>query len=80
VCRDPGSRRTDDQERAAFTERSRHGRAERVVGGLARERQQDAAVLSRIDVGGAGAIAAGGIARRADDDIGVAVAVSIAHA
>ena len=68
----------DDQHRSALAARPGHRAAEPIVGGLAGQRQQHAAVPAGVDVGAAGTLTAGGVARRADDDVGEAVAVDVA--
>ena len=77
----PRARRADDQERSrAWPCEPATALPKRSCAALAGQRQKHVAVLAGVDVRAARAFAARAVARRADDDVGVAVAVDIADA
>src|SRR5262245_36009284 len=79
MFRRTGSWRTDDQEFVFADGGARDRASELIAGTLPSQRQQTTTVFARVDIGVSGAVGPAG-ARRADDDVGVTVAVDIADA
>src|SRR5882672_5458746 len=72
--------RADDDERALVDGRACDGAAELIARAFAGQRQQTTTIFSRVDVGVARTRLLAARPRRADDDVGMAVAVDIAGA
>src|SRR5262245_36332519 len=80
MFRRTGSWCTDDQKFVSADRGARDRASELIAGALASQRQQTTTVFARVDISVSRAAVSPPGARRADDDVGVTVAVDVADA